>query len=366
MDKDNNTEIIDIELTEILSVLWAKRRIIYTAMLVSLMIGLIYVLCLKPLYRSKTAILPLKSASKVSMIMALGANDSDMLTGTRNLSTNPLTLFSPNDPFTLFVDTFDAPTTKQRFLDYYQSELLMASDGEKSLLKRKIKAFKSLQHSVSISRIGPDANPQYELSFESRSPLVSSVCIDDYLLFANNIAYEKFKSRIQAESSTFIQILSSSLQTQRLIAKQKKLKTIMALRDAMNTAHRVALKQPSSALALNHLSLDMDTSSDDLLYLLGETILKAKLDSLSERQSEEDFDNSIADLKMKQLALKSAIENFPKRLKLFQLESGIHIQVESSHRHKWMTMLLFTLAGTLIAAMIIVLLYSAKDRKRLK
>lgn len=259
----------DLQLKEMLSVLWDKKWLILLITGLCTLLGFVYANYSKPLYKTDIIVAPPLASSVIPL------NETD------------LKLFDSENLFAIFTSVLTSESTKYSF---FEKNVLPQQAKANNKTNYSYKAYKSFLKKFKIDVIPGTKN--YKISFISENPLLTSAEIKRYLDFANHRALTEVREISKKEHERNAALIQQEVNLAKQIAKANTKSQLVVLEEALDIAQSSGIEKPVK----NKQVTDTFDPDPNHLYHNGAKGLKALMNNLSKRTNHEAFIPNLASM----------------------------------------------------------------------
>lgn len=261
----------EIDLIELVQSIWKNKFLIALAAIVGGLCGGGYAFFSSPVYEAKVSFLP----PSLSDIASLSAGRNEM----------GLTPFTVDDVYSVFTRNLESDDSLRKFFEsvYLPSLSQSERDGVSrgKLYRRFMKEFRV----VAPDRLHPD---RYSLMAEGKDPSQLARWITVYVDQVASRSLEQATENARREVDVVANNLQQQIASRRTTAKNRRQDRIVQLKEALRVAEAVGLSNPPvfSGQTSDQLTAVME---GNLMYMRGSKALRAELNALESRVSDDAF-----------------------------------------------------------------------------
>ena len=295
----------DIDLFELFQSLWQEKVLIVLITAVITALAVIYALTATPIYQTQASLVPPPA-------YAIQGYNEGRMEAFRTVGVKELSVDEVYKVFKTNLNSLQLRTVF--FTDVYIPSL--STDEQK---KSRDSLQRKFNRTLSVKQSDPNGNKDlYQVSLELNDPVLAADWVKLYIERAIAATKLELKSNIQAEQKVHLDTLS--VQTKSLLdtAKIKRQDQIKLLKEALYIAESISL-EGSSPLS-DKASLGGSRYIDnDLIYTRGAKTLRAQLNVLENRNSDEPFIAGFRELNT-QLELLQAFQLDDSKISVVQID----------------------------------------------
>ncbi|WP_020411343.1 LPS O-antigen chain length determinant protein WzzB [Microbulbifer variabilis] len=260
----------EIDLIALVQSLWAQKWLIALVTLVVTLGAALYTFLSKPVYEARIGMLPPSLSDIAGFNLARGSKSG-------------LRPFTVNEIFSEFTSNLQSEKSRRQF---FEEVYVPSLDSDQRLGSQD----RLYQKFAEVLRIEPPtkSQPAYIVIVEGHDAVESAEWARNYLDRVTRRSLTNILNHTQRESEVRVRQLQQELKTLREFAKIRKNDRLSKLREALAVANKVGLDSPPviSGQVAEQLSAFMD---GNLMYMRGTKALKAEIEALENRASEDPF-----------------------------------------------------------------------------
>lgn len=307
MDESQVTRVAandEIDLIELFRSLWEQKWLILLVTFLVTGAAAAYAFLSKPIYEARVAVLP-PSLSNVA-----GFN----LGRTKEVGLEP---FKVQDVYEVFTRNLQADETRRLFFE----GVYLPSLDESERKAPRDRLYESFSKVLSIK--APDKNQpnRYQVVVEHEDPEVAANWVRRYTEDVARRSLEEMIENAQREIEVKERDVEQRIDSLRDTAKARREDRIIQLREALTVAEAVGLEKTPviSGQVVEQLSAFMDGS---LMYMRGSKALKAEIQALESRVSDDPFIPTLRTLQEQQRLFNSLSIN-PEKVAVFRQDGAV-------------------------------------------
>lgn len=298
----------EIELRELLAGLWAERLLI---LLVTLVIGggaAAYAFLSSPVYEAKSSLLP--------------PRQSDIAGYNLGRKTANLPDFTVKDVYEVFTRNLGSEAVRRSFFrDVYLPSL---DEDERKLAVDKL--WKRFNEELSAKAPDVQNRPEYfEVRVEHKDPELAAQWSNLYVERAADLARRDMQNNVKQEIDTRIQEVERQIESVRESALKQREDRIVRLKEALVVADKVGREAPQVTPGRTASDGDLSSFIDgSLMYMRGAKAIRAELQVLETRESDDPFISELRGLQS-HLVFLQRIDVKPSDVAVFTLDSAAEV-----------------------------------------
>ncbi|KTD69652.1 lipopolysaccharide biosynthesis protein WzzE [Legionella steelei] len=298
----------EITMNQLLCEFYQHKKTILLVTLLSIALGIIYILVSAPVYQASAHI----SAPMQGDIVAFNKGN---LWGD-NKTIKPM---SVDSVYAVFSKELLSASNKKYFFQEYYLPLLKQKPQNNASLKKLYDAF-SKKFSIKIdNKLSPGQKAtgvQYDVMMKSTNPEQAAAWVKQFIDLAKERTISSLIGDIEKQRAVVIYQLTHKIDIISRVAKENRTDQIAKLHEALKIAQSAKM---NSALMQYTLA-----SESNMAYMLGANVLQAQIKNLSERQSDNEFIPDLRTLQSKLDFYSSFVIN-PKDVAVFSSDGTVEI-----------------------------------------
>lgn len=296
----------DIDLLELVLLLWEQKHLIFAIAALLGGAALVYAYLSSPIYEAKASVLP----PRLSEISAynLGRVEAG------------LEGFKVADVYAVFTRNLSSQALRQRFFD----EVYLPSQGEETATVSRDALWNRFNQVLVVSNPQPKLRPDYfEVVGRLDNPQQVAEWVNRYIAMASEQSTQTMQQNVLSEIDTRVQAIQKRIDVLRAAALTQREDQMIRLREALVIADAAGIQSPIIAPTAVTVRLVKNSETirtdDGLLYMRGSKAIKAELEVLSQRKSDDPFIGELYGLQT-QLAFLKSIDVKPDNVAVFTLD----------------------------------------------
>lgn len=325
----------EIDLRELFAGLWAERLLI---LLVTLVIGggaAAYAFLATPVYEAKSSLLP----PRLSDIADYNVGRTEA----------KLTQFKVADVYEIFTRNLRSEAARRSFF----RDVYLPSLDEKTRSNARDNLWNRFNEQL-IANI-PDAKSRpdrFEVRVEHKDPELAAQWANLYVERAAELARSDMQQNVRQELDARFQEIERQIEVLREAALKRRQDRIARLKEALVVADKVGMDAPQ--VTPGRTSSDGDLSSfvdGSLMYMRGAKAIRAELQVLEARESDDPFITELRGLQSKLVFLKG-IEVKPDHVAVFTLDSPAEVPETPMNTKKVLILAIGVVLGGMLGVFI--------------
>ncbi|WP_413794624.1 MULTISPECIES: LPS O-antigen chain length determinant protein WzzB [unclassified Pseudomonas] len=274
-DRDN-----EIDLIELVRVLWAQKWLILGVTLLVTVGAGFYAFLSKPVYEVKLFIMPPTQ------------NDIAELNYGRGKSTE-LDIYSIKYVYDVFARNLQGESLRQKFFN----EVYLPSLDEAERKGALDRLYERFSRELAIKGPGKDTPDRFSITVQGVNPVRATEWARSYVQRASEAAESELVKNITAEASVRARNLEQRIISLRENAQRVREDRIQQLREALKVAESIGLTSPTvNSTAAVDITVETGNKMD---YQRGSKALAAEIDALESRSSDDAFIKDLRSLQMR-------------------------------------------------------------------
>jgi chain length determinant protein (polysaccharide antigen chain regulator) len=327
----------EIDLVELFQKLWARKWIIAAVTLVITAVAAAYAFLSTPIYRAQVSVVS-PSLSDIA-----GFN----LARNRSIGLEP---FKVEDVYRVFTRNLQSDQTKRRF--YREVYLPSLPDSEKT-------GSQDAMYQLFLGRLSiatpPTAQPdRFGVSIEGSDPAEAADWVERYIHDVEQRSVQEMLQNAQSEIDVRGRNVSQQIETLRESARVRREDRSVQLEEALRVAEAIGLENPPviAGQMNDQLSAIME---GNLTYMRGAKALRAEIEGLKRRQSDDPFVPELRELQ-EQFNLYSALHIDASRVAVYRLDGAIETPDQPIKPKKALILALGAVLGVMLGVFVALVL----------
>lgn len=288
----------EIDLFELIQSLWQEKVLVVIMTAIFTVLALAYALLATPIYQTQATLVPppayaIQGYNEGRMEAFQTISDKDRGKDKESVSVNTVKIFTVDDVYQVFKNNLNSLQLRNRFFDEVYVPSLTAEERE-STRESLLRQFNSI---LSVTQGSPQDNPDlYRVSVELDDPETAADWVKQYIDYAIAATKLEIKSNIEAEQKLQIDALTVKAASLLQTAQKERQDQINLLKEALYIAESIGLEIPTALSDKASLG-GARYIDNDLIYTRGAKTLRAQLQILENRVSDEPFIKGYRELK---------------------------------------------------------------------
>ena len=349
---DNYYPSDEIDLRDLIQTLWFSKILILAITLVITCFAAIYAFSSTPIYQTSVHTLPPTPSGLANYNMASQLT-GEAIRGTVPDTTSGIASLSPQEVYKTFLRHLNSSTIRQSFFDKYYLPAQEKNESESD----KQHAWQRLDKELTINL--PKKTDEFEASIEleGKNPQIIATWANAYVELALHAANKELLSGLAGEVKIRALSLEDQIATLRQMAKKIRLDRITRVEGALAIAESIGLESPADGaplIAIDIQGRNTESINDgSLLYLRGAKALRAELQQLQQRETDDAYIAELPNLLKRQALLKSINLN-PDLISVATIDRAAVVPEDPIKPNKRLIVLLgFILGGTLAILLVL-------------
>lgn len=329
--ESRNTDEIDLQ--ELVSGLCAQARVIIGVTIFTTALAGAYAFLAKPVYEAKVYLLPPKQ------------NDIANINFGRN-NDSGLAPYSVQDIFGIFTLNLQGESLRRDF--YVDKYLPSLSDSDRKDPQDVL--YNDFSKKLVVPAPGKDMPNRYSVVVQSSNPETAAAWVQDYVRRADELAKAELERNVSLEADVKARSVEQQIKGLRDIEKKIRQDSLTQLSEALKVAEAIGLEKPS--LIIGNSSVDVAGGMDgQLMYLRGAKALKAEIENITVRSSDDPFIRKLRDLEVKFNFYKN-IESNVLDVKMFRIDGAVELPDTPIKPKKGLIVALGLMSGLMLGVVI--------------
>lgn len=285
----------EISLTDIINILWCRKKIILGITVVAVVIGFFYAFTQKRIYQVETILLP----PLYENIQPLNVLNN------HNIKSNNL---NAENVFESFIGNINSRKFKKEFFDKFKilETLSVASDSTQPLTEKDNNTiFESFSKAIKVNTGGMGTTL---ITLEGTDKEKIGPRLDSLVAMANQETINQLVRNLQANIDSKIKSIKIEISSKRSIYKQRREDELGRLEEAYQIANELGIREHlfvpnidgsfnrAVSAELNSISKSLSNENNLSVYMKGTKVLQAEINALKNRKSDDFHIKGLRDL----------------------------------------------------------------------
>jgi len=324
----------EIDLVELFQSLWAQKWLIALITFVFTVGAASYAFLSKPVYEVSATVLP-PSLSDIA-----GFNLGR--TGAENGGLEP---FLVDDVYAVFTRNLQSDRSKRKFF----KEFYLVSLDSAQRLGSQDNIYRAFKDKFSVKVLDKNQPDRYSIIIEHYNPELASTWAKQYIDQVSDRSLDEMLLNAERELSVRARNIQQQIKSERDSAKVRREDRTIQLQEALTVADTIGFVNPP--VVNTELSAFMDGS---LMYMRGAKALRAELDVLLARTSDDPFIPVLRDLEAK-YQLFAGVSPDPSNVAVFRQDGDIDVPDQPIKPKKSLIVALGIVLGSMLGVLIAVI-----------
>jgi len=323
----------EVDLRALMSALWRQRLVIIGAVIVTTAIAAAYAFLSKPIYEAKVVVVPPTQ------------NDVANYNYGRTPE-NELAPFNVKDVYGVFLRNLQADSLRREFL--YKTYLPSLSEADR---KKSIESlYNDFSKVLAVSLAGKDNPDRYAVTARDEHPEQTVILIGKYIGRASELAKKEMIKNISSEADVLARNLQQQIVSIREVGLKSREDSITKLREALVVAEAIGLEKPPIVSGNSEVKV-AGSLDEQPLYMRGIKALKAEIDNLETRKSDDPFINRLRVLQTKS-KFYTDLESNIRNVEVFRMDGQVELPDTPVQPKKALLLLLGAMLGLIVGVII--------------
>ncbi|MGF6089255.1 LPS O-antigen chain length determinant protein WzzB [Pseudomonas sp. 18173] len=261
----------EIDLKVLVLALWRQRFVIVAIAVVVTILAVLFAFVSKPIYEAKVSIIPPTQ------------NDIANYNYGRTVE-NELTPYTVKEVYSVFTRNLTAESLKHEFFNSYYLPSLTESERSGS----QDKLYAEFSKLLMVSLVSKESSDRYMVAVQDESAEKGVELVNKYIERASELAKKEIKNDIRSEAQVLARNIHQQIASLRDVGLKDREDSIIKLREALMVAEAIGLERPPiiSGSSTVEVAGNLD---GQLIYMRGTKALKAEIENLESRSSDDPF-----------------------------------------------------------------------------
>lgn len=335
-DKDDEISLLDIW-----RVIVARKYLILSSLLVSIIFATVYLYLAEPLYRAEAYLLPPQQQD----IQGLLVDYSDQ-------GSLELKKYTPELVYEAFLSNLKSQGLRRKFFDNNKLSSLYSS-RENGKADNFDQVFDGFNASLTVQV--DNQNPTLVTAgYSYHDPQLAAQWINQFITFANEYTVDQLINVVNIVIRTELEQVHYQLERELKLAEQKRQDSIIGLQEALRIARMLGIENASMlsmATEKRQSGISFNMAKPQL-YMRGTKALETEIAVLESRKSDEPFIEGLRGLQEKYVFLKN-ISVDSEALSAVKIDSEARVPYRPEKPRKKLVMILAGVLGLMIGIFLI-------------
>lgn len=298
-----------IDLYELWVTLWNKKWLVIAVTVIAALGSVVYVLLAPQIYKAESLLLPpkVKDIQSLNVKVVHGMRGAVRMQGVQEGEETVLVVhgMTTAKAFTAFKNNLSSRSLQKKFIN--EQGLMDILAPGRTPETRDIEILESFAKMIKIEYVKRALGNEKGLSvsMESGDPVFAANLVNDYIGFFDLETILALSAAGRNSISSQIRDIEYAIASKREMAKVRRLDRIVVIQEAANTASLLSIQdRVDTTNVVQNNQLNISTTSIPLYYR-GSMALKAEIEFLKSRKSDDPFINGLRDLQEKLALLRS-------------------------------------------------------------
>lgn len=335
-----------IDIRDLLQTLWASRALIILTIAILTGIAIAYAFISTPIYQTSVHTLPPTASGLASYNIASQLTGESIL-GTVAESAEGIEPLTTEDAYRIFLRHLNSNTVRQNF---FEEHYLPAQKHNTTKIEVQ-DAWKRLNEELRIVLPKGSDGIDASLILEGSEPTTIAGWANTYIELAKKVAQQEIINALTGEVTIRAQSLRQQISALRAVGEKERQDQIARLKNALAIAESIDLERPADAtplIAINTQHRSNTFNEGGLMYLRGAKALRAELQLLEQRTTDDAYIHELSDLLKKQALLEN-IDLNPDLLSVVTIDRSAVVPEEPIKPKKGLIITLGFILGLVLA-----------------
>ncbi|MBK5355084.1 LPS O-antigen chain length determinant protein WzzB [Pseudomonas sp. TH41] len=300
----NTQEADEIDLFELVGILWSQKLLIVSVTLVFTLLAAVYAFVTKPEYEARIFLQPptLNGIADFNYGRTKGAE---------------LTPYTIKDVYDVFARNLQSESLRRAFF----AEIYLPSLSESERAGSQDALYAEYLKKLTIGVPSKDQPDRYSVSVDSESPAQATAWVKAFAARAGAAAEDEMIKNVTREAEVRARNLGQQISTLQEVEGKIREDSITQLREALKVARAIDLVDPP--IISGNVSAEFSAAMNgQLTYMRGTKALEAEIKNLEERKSDDPFIDSLRTLQIKQSFYKD-LQVSPDSVSVYRLDGAV-------------------------------------------
>lgn len=358
------TQSEQIDLRKLMYALWRQKLLIVLCTIIVAGIAAAYALLSAPIYEASVQTLPPTASDLASYNAAsqlTGAAVHGIIGSSSETAPPGIAAITPENAYASFLRQLTSEAVRQRFFQQYYLPI----HGEPSNPASVELTWKALNNDLTITTPKSTSDSVAKLTLQGEDPRTIADWANYYVQLAATRSRQELLENLKGEVQVRKQGVADQIAALRMVAQTIRTDRITRLQNALHIAQSIGLEEPPVGTPLisvgEHGTTEADTYANGAMtYLRGAKALRAELEQLNKRESDDAYITGLPSLLKKQ-ALLNSIDLNPTSLAVATIDREAIAPVEPVKPKKLLVLVVGVILGGMLGISLALLLYVFKE-----
>lgn len=326
----------EVDLRMLMVALWRQRFVIFGVVVMATIVAALYAFLSTPIYLAKVIVVPPTQ------------NDIANYNYGR-VPDNQLNPFTVKDVYGVFLRNLQGETLRREFFN----EVYLPSLSDEERKKSQETLYSDFSKTLIVSLAAKDNTDRYSVAAKDELPEQAVMFISKYIARASDLAKKEMVKNISSEADVLARNLQQQIVLFREIGLREREDSITKLREALLVAEAIGLEKPPVISGDSKLKI-AGSLDEQPLYMRGTKALKAEIENLETRKSDDPFINKLRSLQTKS-KFYTGLESNIMNVQVFRMDGDVELPEGPVQPKKAIVLLLGVLLGLILGVMIALL-----------
>ncbi|WP_096375099.1 LPS O-antigen chain length determinant protein WzzB [Pseudomonas chlororaphis] len=334
----------EIDLQSLVRSLWYRKWLILSVMLLSILAASLYAYTAKPVYEAKLFLIQ-PTANDIANINYGRTQESGL---------EPL---KANTIYQVFLQALDSESLRQDFFH----NVYLTSLPDKTREASQGELYLRFSKSLSVKLPTKDTGDRAVVVMENGNPDEALSWAQAYVDHASTMAKAEVYKDVSSESAVRARNLFQRIESLREVSRKLRQDSVTKLREALRVAEAIGLETPP--IIMGSPAVELAGSMDgQVLYMRGSKALKAEIENLEQRESDDPFSTDLRKLQSNYSFYKELELNRPD-ISVYR-QDGVALHPDSPIKPKRTLIVVLGLMLGLMVGVGVALVFYLLDKKR--
>ncbi|VVN16094.1 Chain length determinant protein [Pseudomonas fluorescens] len=313
--------------------LWQQRLLILGAMIAVMVVGAAFAFLSSPIYAAKVVVVPPTQ------------NDIANYNYGRTAE-NHLAPFSVKDVYGVFMRNLQADSLRREFFNTVYLPALSEEERSKSIEN----LYEDYSKALTVSPAAKDNPDRYLVAAKDGSAEQAAMLIGKFIARASELAKNEMVKNISSEADVLARNLQQQIILFREVGQRERQDSVAKLQEALVVAEAIGLERPP--IVTGDAAVKFAGSLDEQpLYMRGSIALRAEINNLDTRKSDDPFINKLRTLQTKS-RFYTELESNIRNVQVFRMDGEIILPENPVYPKKTIIIVLAAVLGLIIGMVI--------------
>ena len=325
----------EVDIQEIFQALSERKLLIILLTIFSVVCAAAFAFLSKPVYEARGYVVP------------PGQNEIANFNYGRTAETH-LAPYTVKDVYGVFIGYLQGESLRQEFFN----EVYLPSLSESERGKSEDVLYGEFNKKLTVALSGKETSDRYAVVAQNGDPVQAVEWVKKYISKASDLAKKELLTNVSREAEVWARNLERQITASRTNSEKTREDTIIKLREALRVAEAIGLEKPP--IITGNPSVEVAGSMNgQIVYMRGTKALKAEIENLESRKSDDPFIYNLRDMQT-MLDFYKGLEVKAASVSVYRIDGGIDQPQTPVKPMKALLIILGLMIGLIVSSVYVV------------